>query len=46
MIFRILKFPKVRYYNEQVRWYFKPLFNNIFTQQYLYQTLLELDNYC
>jgi len=49
MIFGVSKFPKVRYvgtYNKQVRWYIKQLFNGIFTQQYLYQKLLESDNYC
>jgi len=30
-------------YNKQVRWYIKPPFNGIFTQQYLYQKLLESD---
>ena len=29
-----------------MRWYIKPPFDGIFTQQYLYQTLLESDNYC
>jgi len=41
----VLKFPKVRY-NKQVRWYFKPPFDGIFTQQYFCQKLLESDNYC
>jgi len=33
-------------YNKQVRWYIKPSFDGIVTQQYWYQKLLESDNYC
>ena len=29
-----------------MRWYIKPSFDGVFTQQYLYQKLLESDNYC
>jgi len=29
-----------------MRWYIKALFDGTFTQQYLCQKLLELDNYC
>jgi len=29
-----------------IRWYIKAHFDGIFTQQYLYQKLLESDNYC
>jgi len=47
MIFRILKFPKVRCVQQTGEMvYIKPPFNGIFTQQYLYQKLLESDNYC
>jgi len=46
VIFGVLKFPKVRYYNKQVRWHIRPLFDGIFTQQYFCQKLLESDNSC
>jgi len=44
MIFKLLKFHKVRYVIKQIRWHIKPLFDCIFTHQHLYQKLLESDN--
>ena len=40
------RIPSNSYSNKQVRWYIKPSFDGVFTQQYLYQQLLESDNYC